>query len=216
MNQQQFASNVLAFFRGEGYTFFMPEAQFDDPTRLSGGKQALFAAAAGAAFGLLGSLSTGYLDKIDKEQLKTDLQRLSEYCDFVGIHLSSGSVVLRLVLNGDNLPNETIVGRFAVIHERAFDFRKYAMTILRGVFSDGKLATYAIILIAFSSHKRSKEFMDSFANKCKHGAFWKKVHTHAWVADLEDEEITRFPEPLINLGGAHFEKIKAALFEKNS
>jgi hypothetical protein len=214
MNQQDLISNALDFFKGEGYTFLIPGVQLDNPIQLSGGKQALVAAAAGMAFGLLGSLSSGYMDKVDKEVLKKDLQRLYDYCDLAGIHLSSGNVVLRLVMDGDNLSNETIVGRFAMIHERAYDFRKYAMTFLRSVVSDGKLSTYAIVLMAFSSHKRTKDFINGYADKCKHTAFWKKVRTQAWVIDLEDEEITRFPQPLIDLGGARFDKIKAGLFHK--
>src|SRR5438105_5736835 len=126
MNQKDFFSNFLDYSRDEGFSFFTPGEKFDDPKRLSWGKQALVAAAAGAAYGLIGSLSSGYSGKTSRDGLIADLKKLHEHSDLVSIKLSHGPVLVRLGIDADDLLGETLIGRFALIHERAYDFRKYA------------------------------------------------------------------------------------------
>src|SRR5262249_55396020 len=143
-------------------------------------------------------------------------RRLQEYSTVVGIKLSDGPVLLRFGIDADDISFETLVGRFAMIHERAYDFRKYAPSLMRSIWSDGKLATVAQVVVAFSAHKRAREFIQSYADKCKHTAFWKKVYTQPWVADLEDEEITRLRQPLSDLVTRDSDKLKAGLFRNRT
>jgi hypothetical protein len=214
MNKSDFFPNLLDYSKDEGFSLLAPEESFDDPNRLSGGKQAMIAAATGAAFGLIGSLSSGYMDETSKQGLIADLRRMQDYCDCVGIKLSDGPVLLRLGIDADDIPGETVVGRFAMIHERAYDFRKYAPSMIRTIFSDGKLATVAQVVVAFSTHKRAKEFIDRYAAKCKQTAFWKKVYTQPWVVDLEDEEITRFRQPLSDLLTRDSDRLMVGMFRE--
>jgi len=208
MNQADFLDNLLDYSKGEGFSFLQGDERFEDPKRLSGGKQALVAAAAGALFGLVGSLSSGYMTETDRAGLIADLKKMNDLCDRVGIKLSDGSVLIRLAINADSLSDESLVGRFALIHERAYDFRKYAISIMRSIWSDGKQPTVSQVLIAFSAHRRARTFLQSFADKCKHTAVWKKVYTQPWVVDLEDEDITRLRQPLSDLLERDSEKIK--------
>ena len=214
MNQQEFLINVFDYSKSEGFSFLATDGEFEDPKRLSGAKQALVAAVAGAAFGLLGSLSSGYMKETDKACLIGDLKRMMELCDAVGIKLSDGNVLIRLVINADNVADETLVGRFAVVHERAYDFRKYAMSLMRSIWNDGKLPTVAQVIVAFSTHRRAKVFSENFADKCKHTAIWKKVYTQPWIVDLEDEDIQRLRQPLSDLVSRGSDKIKAGFFRK--
>jgi len=69
------------------------------------------------------------------------------------------------------------------------------------------------VVLVFSSHKRANDFIQNFADKCSHSAFWKKVYTYPWIVDLEDEEIKRYRQPLDNVLGLA-EKLKAELFRK--
>ena len=214
MNKSEFFLNLLDYSKDEGFSLFVPREGFDEPKRLSGGKQTMIAVAAGAAFGLIGTLSSGYLDKTDKPLLVADLQRMQNYSTVIGIKLRDGPVFLRLGIDADEISGETLVGRFAMIHERAYDFRKYAPSLMRTIFSDGKLATVAQVVVTFSEHSRAREFIQTYADKCKHTAGWKKVYTQPWVVDLQDEEITRFRHPLSNLMTRDSDRLKAGLFRQ--
>jgi hypothetical protein len=214
MNKSEFFPNLLDYSKADGFSFLVPGEGFDDPKRLSGGKQMLISAVAGVAFGLIGSLSSGYMDKTQKDGLVAELLKMHEYCGLVGIKLSDGPVLLRLGIDADDISGEALVGRFAMIHERAYDFRKYAPSVMRTIWNDGKLATVAQVVIVFSTHKRAREFTQTLADKCKHTAIWKKVYTQPWVIDLEDEEVTRFRQPLSDLMTRDSEKLKAGLFRQ--
>jgi len=214
MNKSEFFPNLIDYSKDEGFSLLVPGEGFDDPKRLSGGKQMLISAVAGVAFGLIGSLASGYMDKTQKDGLVADLRKMQEYCDLIGIKLSDGPVLVRLGIDGDDISGEALIGRFAMIHERAYDFRKYAPSVMRTIWNDGKLSTVAQVLVTFSAHKRAKEFVQNVANKCKHTATWKKVFTQPWVVDLEDEEITRFRQPLSDLMTRDSEKLKAGLFRQ--
>jgi hypothetical protein len=210
MNQKDFFENLLDYSRDEDFSFFTPGEKFNDPKKLSWGKQALVAAMSGAAYGLIGSLSSGYSGSSTRDNLIADMQNMHEHCDLVAIKLSHGPVLVRLGIDADNLSGETLVGHFALIHERLYDFCKHAPSVMPG----GKLATAAQVVVVFSTHKRAKEFIDKYAGNCKHTAFWKKIYTQPWVVDLEDEEIKRFRQPLSDLVANDSEKLKAGLFRR--
>lgn len=212
MNQGDFLLKLIEQSKTEGFTFLLSGEPINDPKRVSAFAQAFAAVAAGAVWGLLGSLSTGYLDQSTREKLTGDLRWMNELCDLAAIHLSSGHTVLRLVIDADNVSQETIVGRCALIHERTHRFREYGLTLMRSVFSDGKLGTHAQVILVFSSHEKAKDFGDNYADKCEHTAFWKKVHTKPWVVDLEDEEMQT-----IKYGIGHFlnrqaDRLRAGVF----
>ncbi len=208
MNQTDFFANLIEYSKDGGFAFLLEEGS-DVPAKPSPAKLAFVKVASGAAFGLFGVLSSGNASKATTEDLIVDLKRMNEYCDLVGIRLNQGNVIIRMVIDADKLSNELILGRFALIHERLFDFRKYAITLLAS-----KLPTLAQVILTFSEHKRANEFNKQFADKCKHTTFWKKVYTQPWVADLEDEEITRMRAPIDQLVIRDGEKLRAALFRK--
>jgi hypothetical protein len=204
MNQQDFFANLIEYSSEGGFSFLIDDC-LAAPETPSMAKLALARIAAGAAFGLFGSLAVGYSNALPKQQLITDMKRMHECCDLIGIRLREGNAVVRMGIDADNIANETLVGRFAVIHDHLFDFRKYTATFFAA-------ATGAQVVVAFSQHKRAKDFNDSFADKCKHTAFWKKVHTQPWIADLEGREINRLRAPMEHLIVRDDDKLKAALF----
>ncbi len=214
MNKSEFFPNLLEYSKEEGFSLLVPGERLNDPKGLSLGKQMVIAAVAGTVFGLIGSLSSGYQDETKKQGLVADLQRMQDYCALVGIKLSNGPVLLRLGIDADDISGEALAGRFAMIHERAYDFRKYAPSSMRTIWRDNKLATFVQVVVALSAHKRAREFILSFGDKCKHTAVWKNVHTQPWVVDLEDEDIKRFRTPLDELLMRDSERIKSGLFRR--
>ena len=212
MNQLDFFLNLLEYSQKEGFKFYFPEEQFEEPKQLSLGMK-LFAAAAASTYAPLGAFSIGRRDNTNKEDLIADLERMREFADLVGIK-NAGVAVVRLGINADNIPLEALIGRFALIHERVRDFRKYAPSIMvRSIFSDGKVKPMAQVVVAFSAHKKAREFIQNYADKCKHVGLFEKAVTYAWVIDLEDESSTFFPGLLANIS---FNGIRAAFFQKRS
>jgi hypothetical protein len=221
MNKSDFFENCIDYFKREGFAFYVPNESFADPEEISLKRQIGFKLAIGVGMALAGYPELGFLmgtnaglvsDK-DKDSLVADLQKIKNYCDFVGIKLSNGPVVLRLGIDGDDISEESMIGRFAIIHERAHDFIKYSASLLKSRFGDNKFSTHTSVVVVFSTHKKAKYFNENLAGKCKHTAFWKKVYTHPWVVDLEDEEIKRHRE-LDGLFGGNLKKLKSELFRK--
>lgn len=208
MNKTDFFLNLLEYSHSKGFSFLTPDQAFEQPKKLSTAQQTKVAMISGVFFGALGGISTGYTSKINKEQTIADFKRMSEHCDLVGLNLSGVVVQLRLGLDADDLTDEAIVDRCTLIQERAHDFRNYALSLFTG-----KMSTHAEVIMAFSSHKRAKEFIDRSAKKCKHWSYWKKVMTHPWVADLEDEEMTGFQ---FDLGHMLAKQLKSGLFHTRS
>jgi hypothetical protein len=82
--------------------------------------------------------------------------------------------------------------------------------------SDGKLPTVAQVIVTFTAHRRARIFLESFADKCKHTAIWKKVYTQPWIVDLEDEDIRRLRQPLSDLVTRDSDRLKAGFFRKRT
>lgn len=188
MNKPDFILNLLEFSKNEGFSFLSTSEQFGD--------------------------GVGYSDKAKREELIADLQRMNDYCDLIGINLGYGSLI-RTVIDADNISGETLIGRFAMMHERGRNFQKYAMTLRKSwVWGETKAGTAIQGIVTFSSHKKARECCQNYAEKCKH--VWG-VGTYPWIVDLEDEEITRF-QPMLWMGrlANYPEKLKAGLFKKRS
>src|SRR6266480_6306178 len=188
MNKTDLLLNLSEYSQKHGFSFLCRDDAFEQPKRPSIGQQAIYTAIASVGFGLIGAALTGYFETLNKEELIGDLKRMSEHCDLVGINLSKAIVLLRLAMEGDDLDDDVIVGRFNRIHELAHEFQKYAMSLAMV----GKMSVRTQGLIVFSSHKRAKDFSERSALRCKQSSFWKKIYTEAWVVDLEDEDVTRF------------------------
>lgn len=221
MNKIDFVPNLLEFSKNEGFSFLSPDDQFAEPKTMSGGKQALIAGLLGAGMsavfgggaisGAIFGSNVGYAGH-SKEELITDLKGMNHYCNLIGMNVSSGKCLIRLVIDADEIPSETLVGRFAMIHERAHTFRKYSMVMAKNwIWGDATYPTTAQVLLVYSSHKKAKDFIQTYADKCKHWAFRKGIFTYPFIVDLEDEEIV-----ILNHGiKLKADKFKAAFFKKS-
>lgn len=220
-----FIPNFIEHSKSEGYSFLIAVDQFSEPQKASMGRQALIAAAAATAFtaafgggavvGAIAGSNVGYSDKIRKEDLVADLQRMKEYCDLIGINLSYGATIVRMMIDADTVSGETLVGRCAMIHERGLDFRKYALTIAKSwLWGDTKAGTVIEVVMTFSTHKLAREFLQNYADKCKYSR--KGVTAYPWIVDLEDHEITRKTLNLPFFSKKYDEKLKAGFFRKSN
>ena len=221
MNKTDFIQNFLEYSKNEGFSFLSPGDQFTEPEKMSGGKQALMAGILGAGIsavfgggaitGAIAGSNVGYSGH-SKEELIADLKSMNQYCDLVGMSTKNGACVVRPVIDADEIPYETLVGRFAMMHERLHTFRKYSMVIVKNwIWGDSTAATVAQVLVLFSSHKKAKDFVQQYADKCKHRTVWKSIFTVPFVVDLEDEDLT-----ILNLGliKQNPDKYKPSFFKK--
>ncbi len=201
MIKTDFLANLIDHSQAEGFSFLTPDGNVSDPKRMSEGRQMVVRLIQGAAFGLLGGI-VGYTET-RKQELIRDLTAFSAHGDLAGINLTQGTVILRIVIDADGLTDDTLVGRFTLIHESAHNFRRYGLS----TFS-GNMSTHVHVILLFSSHERADAFGKRYGKKCSQWSFWKKVLTNPWIIDLEREELIRF-QVGAGIGAA---KLKAALF----
>ena len=208
-----------------GFSFLTSNSEFNTPEKQSGSSQikqqvVLVATAAivGAVFGMrtkvfLGDINSSELSLAERNALVASLEKLRSKCDLVGIKLDDGIVNLRLAIDADKISNESIVELFAVIHQQAHDFKKFASVIMYNT----KFPVLAFVFVIFDSHKRAKLFIENYAGKCRHHAFRISVKTEPWVIDLENEEITmpyKFMHSLFQR--SELDRMQARFFHKDS
>lgn len=221
MNKQDFIQNLLEYSKDQGFSFLSPNDEFVEPAKMSAGKQALMAGMLGggmsaifggrAVTGALFGANVGFA-KHSKDALVTDLKSINQLCDLVGVSVLNGSCIVRLVIDADDIPYETLIGRFTVIHERLHAFRKYSMVLLKNwIIGDSTSPTTAQVLVLFSSHKKAKDFNQQYGNKCKHAAVRKSIFTEPFIVDLEDEDLSIFSFGLIK---ENPNKYKPSFFKK--
>jgi TPR repeat protein len=197
--KEVFCRNLIeASMVEQGFLFLDEEGHLPSPKRLSDMKAAGVQAGitAGVMIALV-SLSVltgaGGIAKLplfgrgdqNIDAIAHELAKYKSVSDFVGIRLKTGSVVLRLVINADDLSTQTIIHRLALIHNQSVTLRNYVDSFGRrdhiGSLSQG--------ILLFSAHSRAKEFSSSFAATC----LWHDPHSHKsqpWVVDLEDQTVT--------------------------
>jgi hypothetical protein len=90
---------------------------------------------------------------------------------------------LKIVIDGDDLTDETVVSRVGVIHKCAQDFRRHLPLLLRHLLIDTE------VFIVFSCHDRARTFIERSARACQHRSWW--LRTQARVIDLEREDVRR-------------------------
>jgi hypothetical protein len=226
MQKIDFAKNLLEYSKGENFSFLSADQHLDDPKRLSGGKQAFAAALAGIGGGIIWASGVGY-SAAKKGELINDMQRMSEYCDLIGIKLDTGPAIVRMIVDGDEITGESLVGRFAMISERGLTLRKYSFVIMRNwIYGDRTSGTFLQVVTVFSSHKKAREFIQTYAEKCLHktlGMFKNRggglLATYPWVVDLEDEEVTPVGTKWLGVlpqTGMFSDKYKTEFFRKRA
>ncbi len=206
MNKADFFRNLVEYSQAKDFSFLIAGDVTQAPRQVSRGQQLALSAlstvvggAIGGGFGLAGVVGGGALfgagfgvpgySNARKQELISDLQRLSPYGDLVGINLTKGFALLRVAIDADDLTEDALVGRFSLIHQRAFKFRKYALSTF-----PSNMGALVEVLVIFSAHERVRDFIQRVAPKCKHNAGFISrmrggVHTYPWVVDLECKEI---------------------------
>src|SRR5208282_2730886 len=119
------------------------------------------------------------------DAIARELAKYKSVSDFIGIQLKTGSVVLRLVIDGDNLPMQTIIRHLALIHNQSAALRNYADSFGRR----DQVTSVSQGILLFSAHSRAREFSNNFAATC----LWHDPHFHKvqpWTVDLEEQTVT--------------------------
>jgi hypothetical protein len=212
MNIADFFHRFLDASKKDGYSFFFDGKEFQAP-QMSINRQILVRSLMSLA-GLPGFQHSGFYKQHNNEALFEDLRRLQNHCDLIGIKDSYGSCLLRTLISADDITDESLVGRLAIIHEQSQNFQKYTMTVLRvrpwlrKILGGPKLSVKCLVFLAFSNHKRAMEFSENHLVKCKHRAVWKHLFTYPYVVDLEDEIIQSFT-------GEKDEKLSNSIFKQH-
>ena len=206
MNTQDFLQRIHDVSIKDGYSLFSDEGSFEKPQEMSIGKQLIVRTMMQVAVGYLAFQNSGFYKQHDNIALMEDLKRLQKHCDLIGLKDCYGQCHLRVIIFADDISDESLVGRSAIIHEQAHNFQKYSMTLMKTRFREIKYGVVCYVYLTFSTHKRAREFFENHITKCKHTAFWKKIRTRPCVVDLEDEVIQ-------DHSGKKLEKLSGPIFK---
>jgi hypothetical protein len=171
--KEVFCNNLVeASMVEQGFVFLDQDGHLPKPKRLSETKAAAqqLGITAGAMIALVSlSLLTGAggmarvpLFGRGNQNIDAIAQELAQYrtvSNFIGIQLKTGSVVLRLVVDGDGLAMPSIIDRLALIHNQSVALRSYTDTFGRR----DKVMSMSQGIILFSARSRAREFTKNFA-----------------------------------------------------
>jgi hypothetical protein len=148
-----------------GYSFFFDEKPLEAPPQMSSNQQLLvncLNSLSRLSLGLPLLFQPAIYKSHNKETLTGDFKRLQKYCDLIGIKDSFGSCLLRTAIVADEISDEALVGRLAIIHEQASNFQKYTANPMgtRRIFGSGGMSVRCLVFLIFSSHKRAREFSE--------------------------------------------------------
>ena len=162
-----------------------------------------------AGFGVLFGSNVGYGNH-SKDEIVADLKKMNEHCSLVGLNLDNGICSVQLMIDGDEMTFEALIGRFALINENIYSFRKYSMVLIRNwILGNSTLGTQAQVILYFSSAKKSQEFFRLYAKKCTYTDPGKQVYTYPVIVDLEELATATH-----RLGRFYEDKYRAAVFKK--
>lgn len=206
-----------------GFSFYFEDKQFEKPEQMSSGNQLWVAIAIGSAFGLvnpgigtLAVLNSGFYQKFNNTSFIEEIKRLKNHCDLIGMKDSAGSFLLKMAIVGDEMPDETIIGKIAIIHGLSEQFKKYSLTLYKSRFGEAKCGVMSSMYVVFASHKRAKVFFEEHARKCQHKT--KNVVLFPSVVDLEDEEINYAGSSIFGLSywGTQAGKMSKDIFKRKN
>lgn len=164
MNTAEFLADLVTRFQRRGYSFLLPDQPFE-PKQMSEAARSTINTVSAAAVGFIvggpvGSVVLGLCGRqgaINNGQMVADLNRIKEHCNLVGVDLRAGTFTqVLLALNADALTDEAIVKRCQLIHNQLIDFvnNSFPKSIT------GRPPVFASLFVAFSSSKRTKEFIE--------------------------------------------------------
>ena len=122
--------------------------------------------------------------------------------------------LLTVAIVGDEIPDETLIGRTAIIHGLTEELKKYSMTMFESRFSQAKCGVMSSVYIAFDSHKRAKAFFEQHGRKCQHKN--KNAALFSSIVDLEDGEINYAGSSILGYSywGTEARKTCEAIFKR--
>lgn len=183
-----FLEKFVAFFKSREFQFYAPDAPSTDLKRAALFARLAVVSVGAIASGVLGALISGEGRNSTIENLKVCLAEFSKYGELVGIYVKYGQPIIVLVINGDELNDEELLGRFVLIHQTAKRMRDFSLRVGLG----GKLPVRCLVFTAFSDHKMSLHFRDELSSSCKKFNLFNKVWALPWTVDLERKRITKY------------------------
>jgi hypothetical protein len=180
-------SNKLILHLGnDGFRFIGQNNNFPDDTKSNKNKNIASSVVANALFGLVfGPFSWNITSSEDT--LYKDLKSLSDCGVIAGYKKSFGVSYLATIFDTSNLSDESIIGRFAIIHENIIPFQKYSIGI-NSIFSDGRIVQCKTYLL-FTEKYRSDNFILNISKQCKYTKHFSGAGNFPVVIDLYNKKV---------------------------
>jgi hypothetical protein len=197
-----FLSKFIAYFSSRKFTFFTSDFNAIQVERASLFTRLCVGAAGGLAFGALGSLASGERANATNDKLKSYLTEFAEYGEVVGIYLKYGQPIIVIVVDGEKLNDEEILGRFIHLHQTTTKMRDFSFSL--GVLGS-RMPARSLTFTVFKSHSRAIHFKETISSRCKKYSLFNKAWVLPFTVDLERKRVfkwsglpmTEFKEDLV-------------------
>jgi hypothetical protein len=181
MDKITFETNAISAFHDFNY-FFCDELQQGGTLKRMPTSHYATLLAVGALVGA----SAFYINlpSFSDNEVKAELVKLGELCDFIGVRLSNGGVQLVLFVHSDELAGEAIIGKCSLINERLNSFKKFTMRI-----GWAKKPVWANVFFVFCNSEKAFHYRQSIQDKCKHMPLFGKAFVLPWGVDLSAKSV---------------------------
>lgn len=199
---ESFLSKFIAYFVSRDFKFFAADFDPQQVGRASLLARLCVSAVSGLEFGVLGGIFFGQSSIATDANLKANLEGFAKFGEVVGIYLKYGQPVIVIVIDGENLNEEQLLGRFMLLQQATQKMRDFSMRIV-----GGRLPSRTLAFTVFKSHTKAVHFKESLSIECKKFNFFNKVWVLPFTVDLERKRV--FP-----YGGLPVTEFKGELMEK--
>ena len=200
---ETFLTELVSYFTAREFKFFTADFDPSQVDRASLFTRLCVSSVNAVSFGVLGSLASGEGTGATNPALKSRLAEFSQYGEVVGIYLKFGQPVILVVVDGEKLSAEEILGRFILLHQTATNMRDFSLGLMRG----GKLPVRTLVFAVFTSHQKAVYFKEKLSAQCKRFSLFNKVWVLPWTVDLERKRVFKYSGlPLTEFGEELLEK----------
>jgi len=183
-----FLSRFITYFSSREFKFYSANFNPNHVDRASLFTRLCVCSVSAIEFGALGSLASGEGAKSTNSNLTSNLAEFSRLGDVVGIYLKYGQPVIVLVVDGEILNDEQILGRFILIHQTATKMRSFSL----GLGFGGKLPVRTLTFTVFKSHSKAIHFKETLSSQCKKYSLFNKIWVLPFTVDLERKRVSKW------------------------
>jgi len=183
MDKTIFKARAISTFQILKYFFDEDFDKGDSIQRVSTGRKVLLSGAFFVAGGIISALGTKSSIFSD-DDVAAEMRKLSNCCDFVGIRLDTGTVMLALFIYADDMADDAKIGKSVMIKDQMKSFKDFTMKM-----AWSRMGVFAKVFYVFFDSDKAFHFRQSVQEHCKHSECFKKTYAVPYGIDVPAKSV---------------------------